>query len=167
MLAARVIVAIENPEDVVAISARPWGMRAVLKFAHYTGAQSIAGRFTPGTFTNQITKQFREPRLLVVTEFSEFGESFSQLCRQIQSATTSGGMPGAFHHMHLTFRKEIDQSFRLGDGRQSAILFTCHEQRPERWVILKVSHSSLHSLATDIQPLCEWSIYRRQLRVRD
>lgn len=68
MLAARVIVAIENPEDVVAISARPWGMRAVLKFAHYTGAQSIAGRFTPGTFTNQITKQYREPRLLIVTD---------------------------------------------------------------------------------------------------
>ena len=68
MLAARVIVAIENPEDVVAISARPWGMRAVLKFAHYTGAQSIAGRFTPGTFTNQITKQFREPRILIVTD---------------------------------------------------------------------------------------------------
>jgi small subunit ribosomal protein SAe len=68
VLAARVIVAIENPEDVIAISARPYGMRAVLKFAHYTGAQSIAGRFTPGTFTNQITKQFREPRLLVVTD---------------------------------------------------------------------------------------------------
>lgn len=68
MLAARVIVAIENPEDVIAISARPYGMRAVLKFAHYTGAQSIAGRFTPGTFTNQITKQFREPRLLIVTD---------------------------------------------------------------------------------------------------
>ena len=68
MLAARVIVAIENPEDVVAISARPWGMRAVLKFSHYTGAQSIAGRFTPGTFTNQITKQFREPRILIVTD---------------------------------------------------------------------------------------------------
>jgi small subunit ribosomal protein SAe len=68
MLAARVIVAIENPEDVIAISARPYGMRAVLKFAHYTGSQSIAGRFTPGTFTNQITKQFREPRLLIVTD---------------------------------------------------------------------------------------------------
>jgi len=68
VLAARVIVAIENPEDVIAISARPYGMRAVLKFSHYTGAQSIAGRFTPGTFTNQITKQFREPRLLIVTD---------------------------------------------------------------------------------------------------
>jgi small subunit ribosomal protein SAe len=68
MLAARVICSIENPEDVIAISARPYGMRAVLKFAHYTGANSIAGRFTPGTFTNQITKQFREPRLLIVTD---------------------------------------------------------------------------------------------------
>merc|ERR1719333_268586 len=68
MLAARIIVAIEQPEDVIAISARPYGQRAVLKFAHYTGAQSIAGRFTPGTFTNQVTKQFREPRLLVFTD---------------------------------------------------------------------------------------------------
>lgn len=68
MLAARIIVAIEKPEDVIAISARPYGMRAVLKFAHYTGAGSIAGRFTPGTFTNQITKQYREPRLLIITD---------------------------------------------------------------------------------------------------
>ena len=68
VLAARIIVAIENPQDVVVISARPYGQRAVLKFAQYTGAQCIAGRFTPGTFTNQITKQFREPRLLIVTD---------------------------------------------------------------------------------------------------
>lgn len=68
MLAARVIVAIENPEDVIAISARPYGQRAVLKFAHHTGCNAIASRFTPGTFTNQITKQFREPRLLIITD---------------------------------------------------------------------------------------------------
>ena len=67
-LAARILVAIENPADVVAISARPYGQRAVLKFAHYTGCRSIAGRFTPGTFTNQNTKQFREPRILIVTD---------------------------------------------------------------------------------------------------
>jgi Ribosomal protein S2 len=42
-------------------------LRSVLT-ANYTGAQSIAGRFTPGTFTNQITKQFKEPRLLIVTD---------------------------------------------------------------------------------------------------
>lgn len=68
VLAARVIVAIENPEDVIAISARPYGMRAVLKFANYTNAQSVAGRWTPGTLTNQITKQFKEPRLMIVTD---------------------------------------------------------------------------------------------------
>jgi len=68
VLAARVIVAIENPADVVAISARPWGQRAVLKFAKYAGIKAISGRFTPGTFTNYITKQFAEPRLLILTD---------------------------------------------------------------------------------------------------
>merc|ERR1711939_796640 len=51
MLAARIIVAIENPADVCVISARPYGQRAVLKYAQYTGAQYIAGRFTPGRFS--------------------------------------------------------------------------------------------------------------------
>jgi small subunit ribosomal protein SAe len=67
-LAARVIVAIENPADVCVSSARPWGQRAALKFAHYTGAQAISGRFTPGTFTNQIQEKFMEPRLLILTD---------------------------------------------------------------------------------------------------
>lgn len=66
--AARIIAAIENPLDVVAISSRTYGQRAVLKFSKYTGAQCIAGRFTPGTFTNQITKNFKEPRLLIITD---------------------------------------------------------------------------------------------------
>uniref|UniRef100_A0A8I3X1P2 40S ribosomal protein SA n=1 Tax=Callithrix jacchus TaxID=9483 RepID=A0A8I3X1P2_CALJA len=57
LLAARAIVAIENPAD-----------RAVLKFAAATGATPIAGHFTPGTFTNQIQAAFREPQLLVVTD---------------------------------------------------------------------------------------------------
>jgi len=68
VLAARVIVAIENPQDVCAISARPYGQRSILKFAKYTGAQAIAGRYTPGTFTNQIQEKFMEPRLLILTD---------------------------------------------------------------------------------------------------
>jgi len=68
MLAARIIAGIENPADVCVISTRPYGTRAVLKFAAATGATPIAGRFTPGTFTNQIQKAFREPRLLVCTD---------------------------------------------------------------------------------------------------
>lgn len=50
------------------ISARPYGHRAVLKFAANTGAQAIAGRFTPGSFTNYITRSFKEPRLIIVTD---------------------------------------------------------------------------------------------------
>lgn len=70
MMAARIIVAIENPQDVIAISSRPFGQRAVLKFSKYTGSQCIAGRFCPGTFTNQSSqfKERKEPRLLIVTD---------------------------------------------------------------------------------------------------
>jgi small subunit ribosomal protein SAe len=68
LLAARVIVAIENPKDVCPISGRPFGTRAVLKFSSHVGAKAIAGRYTPGTFTNQIQKAFVEPRLLIVTD---------------------------------------------------------------------------------------------------
>ncbi|KAL6179076.1 hypothetical protein ACLB2K_050592 [Fragaria x ananassa] len=67
-LAARVIVAIENPKDIIVQSARPYGQRAVLKFAQHTGANAIAGRHTPGTFTNQLQTSFNEPRLLILTD---------------------------------------------------------------------------------------------------
>ena len=68
LLAARAIVDIENPADVSVISSRNTDQRAMLKFAAATGATPIAGRFTPGTFTNQIQAAFQEPRLLVVTD---------------------------------------------------------------------------------------------------
>jgi small subunit ribosomal protein SAe len=72
ILAARIIVAVENPADVCLISSaqdgKPLGQRAVMKFANYTGATALSGRFTPGTFTNQIQDKFIEPRLLIVTD---------------------------------------------------------------------------------------------------
>lgn len=68
VLAARVIAAIENPQDVAVLSARTYGQRAVLKFAQYTGCKALAGRHTPGTFTNQIQKKYEEPRLLILTD---------------------------------------------------------------------------------------------------
>ena len=67
-LAARAIVAVENPKDVVVISARPYGQRAVLKFSQYTEVNYFANRWTPGTLTNQNTPKFMEPRLIVVTD---------------------------------------------------------------------------------------------------
>lgn len=68
VFAARIIASIENPNDVAVISARQYGHRAVLKYAANTGAQAIAGRFTPGNFTNYITRSFKEPRLIIVTD---------------------------------------------------------------------------------------------------
>ncbi|CAN1352882.1 40S ribosomal protein SA [Linum perenne] len=55
-------------DDIIVQSARPYGQRAVLKFAQYTGAHAIAGRHTPGTFTNQMQTSFNEPRLLILTD---------------------------------------------------------------------------------------------------
>jgi len=72
ILAAQIICAIENPKDVAVITVQgtgePTAQRAVLKYAQYTGAVQFAGRFTPGTFTNQIQANFTEPRLLIVTD---------------------------------------------------------------------------------------------------
>jgi len=67
-LAARVIAAIEHPSDIVVTSGRQYGQRAVLKFAKSIGANPLAGRYTPGTFTNQIQQKFVEPRLLILTD---------------------------------------------------------------------------------------------------
>jgi len=68
MVAARAIVTIENPSDVIVASQRPYGSRAVLKFSQYTGTHAMAGRWMPGTLTNQITQKYLEPRMLIVTD---------------------------------------------------------------------------------------------------
>jgi len=72
-LAARAIVAIENPKDVCAValspqSTTPVAQRAVLKLGSYLGCRTIAGRFTPGTFTNQQQSHFFEPRILIASD---------------------------------------------------------------------------------------------------
>lgn len=68
VFAARILAAIENPADVCVISGRLYGQRAVLKYGANTGATAIAGRFTPGSFTNYITRSYKEPRVIVVTD---------------------------------------------------------------------------------------------------
>jgi len=68
ILAARIIAAIDNIEDVCVIATRPYARRAAHKFAFYTGAEPVTQRFTPGTFTNYITRAFKEPRLIIVAD---------------------------------------------------------------------------------------------------
>jgi len=68
-LAARFIAGIPNREDVLAISSRNLGQRAVIKFAKTTGCQATSdARWTPGVLTNYETKKFQEPRMLVVVD---------------------------------------------------------------------------------------------------
>jgi len=78
MVAARIIVAIENPKDIIVASQRPYGSRAVLKFSQYTGAEPLAGRWMPGTLTNQITKKYFEPRILIVTDPRTDGQALKE-----------------------------------------------------------------------------------------
>jgi small subunit ribosomal protein SAe len=68
MLAARIIAAIKNPEDVLIISNRQLGQRGAIKFAHYTGATAHVSKWVPGTFSNPEIKSFVEPRLVIVDD---------------------------------------------------------------------------------------------------
>jgi small subunit ribosomal protein SAe len=68
-LAARMVFAVKEPRDVLAISAKPFGQRAVHKFSQFLGALCINSRFTPGFFTNHSIKgKFLEPRLIIVCD---------------------------------------------------------------------------------------------------
>merc|ERR1712029_1059747 len=68
-LAARLIAGQSNLEDVICVSSRDLGQRAVIKFATFTGASATSNaRWTPGVLTNHNTKQFKEPRLMVVVD---------------------------------------------------------------------------------------------------
>ena len=67
-VAARVIASIPESDTVISVSGRPAGQRAVYKFGQFTKSHAVAGRWTPGMLTNQITKKFIEPRLLIVTD---------------------------------------------------------------------------------------------------
>ena len=60
------------------MASRQFGHRAVLKFSHFAGVRAISGRFTPGTFTNQIQSKFIEPRLLVVTDTYADGQALKE-----------------------------------------------------------------------------------------
>ena len=68
-LAARFIASIPNLSEVIVVCAKEHGQRAVYKFGQYTGTTaSSSSRWIPGTLTNQLTKKFQEPRLLIVAD---------------------------------------------------------------------------------------------------
>lgn len=68
-LAARIIAGVQDLSEVYAISSREFGQRAVVKFAHYTKCSvTSSSRWTPGSLTNYKTKQFKEPKLIIVVD---------------------------------------------------------------------------------------------------
>ena len=68
MIAARIIAGIQNPDEVLVVAVREYAQRPILKFSQYTQVKAMASKWTPGQITNQITKKFLEPRLLVVSD---------------------------------------------------------------------------------------------------
>lgn len=68
ILAARTCAAIKRTESIVAISAKTFGRKPVLKFAEATSCKPYTGRFIPGSFTNTNIKGSVEPRLVIVSD---------------------------------------------------------------------------------------------------
>lgn len=68
VLAARVIAAVEDPKHIYCVGQRTFAQRPIIKFAQYIGATPLSGRFTPGQLTNQITKQFVEPKVMLIAD---------------------------------------------------------------------------------------------------
>jgi len=68
VLAARILAAVQNPADIMVMSTRTYGQRGAIKFAHYTGATPMVGKWIPGTFCNPQNKAYAEPRLLLVDD---------------------------------------------------------------------------------------------------
>lgn len=66
-IASRFLASFE-PADILVVSQRQYGKTPVRTFASLIGAEAMAGRFVPGTLTNHNLKDFREPRILLVTD---------------------------------------------------------------------------------------------------
>jgi small subunit ribosomal protein S2 len=57
-----------NPEDIMIVSRRENGWKAISLFGELTGAKVYAGRYPPGILTNKELKDFVEAKILVVTD---------------------------------------------------------------------------------------------------
>jgi len=56
------------PEDVVIVSRRENGWKAVKMFGKITGVKTFAGRYTPGLMTNPQLRNFLEGKILLVVD---------------------------------------------------------------------------------------------------
>ncbi len=56
------------PEDILIVSRRENGWKAVKAFGKVTGAQVVAGRYPPGMITNPALKIYNEVKIILVTD---------------------------------------------------------------------------------------------------
>jgi small subunit ribosomal protein S2 len=57
-----------KPERILVVSARQYGQKPAKMFAKVVGAEAITGRFVPGTLTNPMLSEYREPDVVLVTD---------------------------------------------------------------------------------------------------
>ena len=57
-----------EPSSILIVSAREYGHHPASMFAEISGADSIVGRFIPGTLTNPGCAYFTEPSVLILTD---------------------------------------------------------------------------------------------------
>ncbi len=60
-----------EPEDILLVSRKANGHKAIVHFSDITGAQRIYGRFMPGSLTNPNSNEFTEPEIVLVTDPEE------------------------------------------------------------------------------------------------
>jgi small subunit ribosomal protein S2 len=57
-----------DPAKILVVSARQYGQKPVMMFAKAVGCDYVIGRFIPGTLTNPMLKEYREPDVVIVTD---------------------------------------------------------------------------------------------------
>jgi small subunit ribosomal protein S2 len=57
-----------GPEDIIIVSRRENGWKAVKMFGKVTGSRIFAGRYPPGILTNPSLKSFTEAKIMLVTD---------------------------------------------------------------------------------------------------
>ncbi|AEA47596.1 30S ribosomal protein S2 [Archaeoglobus veneficus] len=57
-----------EPAKILVVAARQYGQKPAKMFAKVVGADCIVGRFVPGTLTNPMLREYREPDVVIVTD---------------------------------------------------------------------------------------------------
>lgn len=67
MIAARIIAGMRS-DEVLLVGSREYSQRPILKFSQYLHTKAMACKWVPGMLTNQITRNYHEPRLMVISD---------------------------------------------------------------------------------------------------